>query len=108
MTVDMNKYQEFTRTTAVYPKKQAINYLALGLNEEAGEVAGKFKKIMRGDTTFDASLPGIIAELGDVLWYVARLADELGLDLAQVAEANVDKLTDRMDRGAIRGNGDAR
>lgn len=106
--MDMNEYQEFTRTTAVYPKHSAVAYLGLGLAGEAGEVADKVKKVLRGDFTFEASLSSIVAELGDVLWYIARIADELDVDLADVAAVNKDKLTDRKGRGAIRGSGDTR
>ncbi|MCW3068345.1 MAG: hypothetical protein JWL67_970 [Solirubrobacterales bacterium] len=47
-------------------------------------------------------------ELGDVLWYVAQIASELGLDLDQVAEANLEKLLSRQRRGVLSGSGDER
>lgn len=100
-----NEYQVFTRTTAIYPKEQAIEYVALGLASEAGEVAGKIKKKIR-DGVFDRS--ALAHELGDILWYVARLADELDIDLADVFEMNIEKLQSRLERNALQGAGDDR
>ena len=90
MTFD--EYQKFTKTTAFYPQEAAVGYCALGLSGEAGEVANNVKKIIRDkqDKTAD-----IVDELGDVLWYIARLADELGVDLSEVVDFNVDKLERR-------------
>ena len=88
----------------------AIYYLTMGLASEAGEVAGKVKKALRdegGNISQERSM-AIADELGDVLWYVARLADELGWDLNQVARSNLKKLADRKARGAIGGDGDNR
>lgn len=80
-------------------------YPALGLASEAGEVLGKIKKKIRdGEMDTDA----ICSELGDVLWYVAILADDLGISLSQVAVNNTDKLIDRADRNVLGGSGDNR
>ena len=77
---------------------------------EAGEVADKVKKVLR-DRQGNFS-PEVIAdlqlELGDVLWYVAQLATELGLELEQIAQANLDKLASRAARNVIGGSGDRR
>ncbi|WEL19255.1 nucleoside triphosphate pyrophosphohydrolase family protein [Candidatus Nanohalococcus occultus] len=101
--MDFNDYQSKTEETAVYPEDEAIHYLALGLNGEAGEVAERVKKSIRDGNDLDLE-----KELGDVLWYLARLADELGFDLDDVAETNLDKLFDRKERGKIHGDGDNR
>lgn len=87
-----NSYQNFTRTTAFYPQESAIGYCALGLAGEAGEVANNVKKIVRDKVDKTAA---IVDELGDVLWYIARLADELGVDLSDVVDFNVEKLERR-------------
>ena len=82
----------------------------LGLVGESGEFAEKFKKILRDkegklDSETNAEL---LKELGDVLWYVAQIAAELGLSLDDIAEHNIKKLYDRMDRGVLQGSGDNR
>lgn len=107
-------YQRQTDNTAVYPGKgtggkEAITYCALKLAGEAGEVAEKVGKILyRGDVT-SAPLQEILAkELGDVLWYVARLCTELNISLTDVASQNLEKLADRAERGVIKGSGDNR
>lgn len=106
-----NGYQKATAQTAKYPPDQALEYLSLGVASEAGEVAGKMKKWIRdGDSkmTREEWVQAMSSEIGDVLWYCARLADELGLSLSQIAEDNMDKLLDRKARGVIGGSGDNR
>lgn len=109
--MDFNEYQQKSRKTAAYPAiGHAVIYPTLGLVNEAGEVAGKIKKVFRdkngeiGPETRDA----LKAELGDVLWYIAQVCTELELKLDDVAEANITKLYDRMERGKIKGDGDNR
>ena len=87
-----------------------IVYPTLGLTNEAGEVAGKVKKIFRdrGGQISDADREALKHELGDVLWYLTQICTELDLTLAEVAEANLVKLFSRQARGAIRGDGDHR
>ncbi len=106
-----NNYQKATAQTAKYPPQMALIYLSLGIASEAGEVAGKMKKWIRdGDSkmTREEWVQAMSSEIGDVLWYAARLADELGLSLSQIAEDNMDKLLDRKARGVIGGSGDNR
>lgn len=85
-------------------------YPVLGLTGEAGEVSDKFKKIMRDKhgVIDDADKEDIKKELGDVLWYVAIIADILGIKLEDVAVTNTVKLKSRKERGKISGNGDNR
>ena len=108
--MNFNEYQKLARSTAIYPEEYKVVYPALGLCGEAGEVAEKVKKTVRGDTALnDGIIRGNIAhELGDVLWYVATLADDLGFDLETIAKWNVDKLQRRMKSNKIKGNGDNR
>jgi NTP pyrophosphatase (non-canonical NTP hydrolase) len=108
-------YQEQSKKTAVYSKSDGnlnypLTYPALGLLSEAGEVAGKIKKVIRdnGGIIDEAKKADIAAELGDVLWYVSQISTELGVSLADVAQSNLDKLLSRMDRGVILGSGDNR
>jgi NTP pyrophosphatase (non-canonical NTP hydrolase) len=103
--MELNEYEEFTRTTAVYPKKDALSYLLFGLCEEVGELHGKVKRLIRDDK-FDAE--GFIFELGDVLWYLTRLADETEVGIEEVVRRNVKKLTERKNKDTIKGKGDYR
>lgn len=73
----VNEYQEFTRTTAQYPSSLAIAYTRLGFLGELGEVANKYKKVLRGDYELDAVKEDLIAESGDLCWYFVRYLDEL-------------------------------
>ena len=105
-------YQQRAWKTAFYPgKRSGFNlYTVVGLCGEAGEVAEKAKKIFRdrnGDpTNRDVDVIGL--ELGDVLWYIAAIASELGLSLGEVAEVNLRKLESRRVRGKLSGEGDER
>ncbi len=109
--MDFSEYQAKASSTATYPViGDAVIYPTLGLANEAGEVAGKIKKIFRdkGGVLADADRTALKAELGDVLWYLAQLATELNLSLDDIAEHNIAKLLDRKSRGKIRGDGDDR
>ncbi|GAB4338851.1 MAG: nucleoside triphosphate pyrophosphohydrolase family protein [Phototrophicales bacterium] len=91
-----------TNNTIVYP--------TLGLVNEAGEFAGKIKKIFRDKAGVfsDEDKAALKSELGDVLWYLTQICTNLGLTLEEVAEANLDKLFSRLERGKIQGDGDNR
>ena len=109
--MNFTEYQQKAKNTAKYPViGHGVIYPTLGLTNEAGEVAGKIKKVFRdkdgiiSEETRDA----LKAELGDVLWYLAQVATELNLSLDEVAEHNIAKLLDRQARGKIRGDGDNR
>lgn len=103
--MNANEYQNWTRTTAIYPKDRALDYLGLGLTSEAGEVSGKLKKRIR-DGGIDVM--SLIDEIGDVYWYLARLCDEIGFSTESVLKRNFDKLEDRKNRNVIKGSGDNR
>jgi NTP pyrophosphatase (non-canonical NTP hydrolase) len=108
--MDLDDYQQAARRTAVYPEFHRVIYPALGLASEAGEVAGKIKKVLRdqGGDFAQAPIDALKDELGDVLWYVAVLAADLGLSLDQIARDNLAKLQSRLARGRLGGAGDAR
>ena len=108
--MNANSYQQWTISTAIYPgagtgNDAELSYLGLGLNGEAGEVADKIKKHLR-DGKLD--IGGIVYELGDVCWYVARLAESLGYSLEDVLEINHSKLESRKTRDVLTGSGDER
>ena len=107
----ISQYQELSRRTATYPGAgDNIVYPTLGLAGEAGEVAEKVKKLLRDDggVLSEERRAALAAELGDVLWYVAQVATEAGLDLEEVAQGNLDKLLSRQQRGVLSGSGDQR
>jgi NTP pyrophosphatase (non-canonical NTP hydrolase) len=113
--MNFSEYQTQSRVTATYPRTgHNFIYPTLGLVGEAGEVAEKIKKLMRDKGVEDPTLVSeadrmeIKKELGDVLWYVAQLSTELGLDLSLIAEANIEKLRSRMERAVLHGDGDNR
>ena len=109
--MDFNDYQTKSRKTAGYPAiGHAVIYPTLGLVNEAGEVAGKIKKVFRDKdgNISEETREALKAELGDVLWYLAQTCTELELSLEEVASANLTKLLDRQARGKIQGDGDNR
>lgn len=106
----LNDYQQKALETAVYPEQYKIIYPALGMNGEAGEVADKVKKVLRdNDCNFTPERKVEIAkEIGDVLWYCATLANDLGYTLQEIGEMNYEKLRSRQMRHKLGGSGDNR
>ena len=107
----LNGYQAEAWKTAIYPcKGHNLIYPVLGLNGEAGEIAEACKKMMRDDNnhlTLERKAD-IIKEVGDVLWYVSALCQELNIPMEKVARMNLQKLSSRQKRGKIQGSGDHR
>jgi NTP pyrophosphatase (non-canonical NTP hydrolase) len=109
--MNFNDYQAKAHKTAKYPViGHGVIYPTLGLANEAGEVAGKIKKLFRDKNGYitEETREALKAELGDVLWYLAQVATELDLTLDDIAESNIAKLYDRLERGKIQGDGDNR
>ena len=116
--MNLNVYQEEIKQFAVYPdanthRKAEFDYLTLGLCSEAGEVAGKVKKLYRDGGFSYWNLPedrkdALRAELGDVLWYAAMLCSCLETTMEEVAEGNFHKLSARKASNTIKGDGDNR
>ena len=107
------QYLNEARKTAQWGFDQdPVLYCAIGLFGEAGEVANKLKKTkitgMRGDVELSDIRDELIGEIGDVLWYAAMLANQLGISFEDVATRNIEKLADRANRGVIKGNRDKR
>ncbi|MGB7338503.1 MAG: nucleoside triphosphate pyrophosphohydrolase family protein [Phototrophicaceae bacterium] len=111
MQTKYGHYQEQSRKTYNdINVNDPIVYPTLGLVNEAGEFAGKIKKIFRdkeGEFSEDDK-EALKGELGDVLWYLTQICTNLGFTLEEVAEGNLDKLFSRLDRGVIGGDGDNR
>ena len=109
--MNFEEYQEQVGKTSIFPDDgRAYIYATLGLSGETGEVAEKIKKIIvnKNGVISEESKKEIKKELGDVLWYLSQLATELNLSLEEVAEENVRKIYDRMERGVLKGDGDNR
>ena len=107
----MSEYQKKANDTAIYPESHKVLYPALGLAGEAGEVANKVKKFFRDgydQETFEQKKIEVASEIGDVLWYCAALARDIGFDLDTIAKENISKLRSRKKRGTIGGEGDNR
>ena len=107
---DLDMYQQVAKTTAIYPREQAIIYPTLGLTGEAGEVANKVKKIIRdgSNKNDDRMVSEIKSEIGDCLWYIAVLANDIDCKLSDIANLNLIKLANRKEKGTIGGSGDKR
>jgi len=108
--MNLHDYTKATNETAIYPEagtgaRIELYYLALGLTSEAGEVAGKVKKLIRDDTYDQEALA---QELGDIFWYLVRLCTAIGITPEEVLQKNIDKLMNRKRKGTIRGSGDER
>lgn len=108
---DFDEYQKQCKKTAVYPKiGKSFIYPTLGLVNEAGEFAGKVKKIFRDDygEITKEKRNDLIHELGDIMWYIAQITTEFGLNMSDIAEENIKKLSSRKSRGTLHGSGDNR
>jgi NTP pyrophosphatase (non-canonical NTP hydrolase) len=108
--ITLDEYQCTAMSTAIYPNDGTISYLALALCEEAGEAAGKVKKVLRDKSGefSDTDKKYIALELGDCLWYIANLAHATGYSLSDIAEMNLIKIEGRVRRGTLHGSGDNR
>ena len=109
--MDLDDYQRGAlRTAAARDKHNELLHLVLGLVGEASEIAEKFKKWVRDLDSDESRIDrtDIAKELGDVLWYLAVLADYLDRSLDDIAVANLAKLASRQQRGVLGGSGDDR
>lgn len=109
-TMELDEYQEKAMSTSAYPSTYEIVYCALGMGGEAGEAQEKVKKVLRdkGGKFSEEDKRLIALEIGDVLWYCANLANNLGYKFSAVAQMNIDKCASRKKRGKLKGSGDER
>lgn len=108
--MQLSEYLELTHKTAIYPEAGTgsnleLYYLSLGLVSEAGEVAGKVKKLIR-DGKLD--IGNLAYELGDCFWYLVRLCDAIGYSPEDITTININKLLKRKENGTLSGSGDNR
>lgn len=108
MTLD--EYQKLALRTSNHSRKNELFHLVLGLAGESGEITEKMKKWVRDQDSDEAKLDkdDLAKELGDIMWYVAVLADYLGVPLDEVGTKNIDKLASRQKRNQLAGSGDNR
>lgn len=113
--MDFSEYQEKTILTDVgcdnaHNLSPKWMYYLLGIAGETGELMEKMKKLFRDDAgqMTPERLEAVKLEMGDILWYLASLSYHLGIDFDEVAQANIDKLFSRKDRGKLHGDGDHR
>lgn len=102
--ITFDKYQEMAAATRL-PSSDAT-YAILGLAAEVGEFHGYLAKCIRDNQDHD--LTTMMKELGDILWFVSAICDDLEVSLEDVAAMNLMKLYDRKERGKIKGSGDNR
>jgi NTP pyrophosphatase (non-canonical NTP hydrolase) len=112
LKMNFDEYQKRALTTAhaTDDEFKDLMHWILGVNGESGEIAEKIKKIIRDKNgkVSEEDRSELAKEIGDVLWYLAVLADHLGLSFEEVANSNLDKLKSRKNRGVIGGSGDNR
>ena len=115
----LDEYQKEARKTAIYPRFEeesgktpvlSLVYPVLKLAGEAGEVSEKIGKLLRdkNGALDPEDKTELVKELGDILWYVANIAEDLGVSLGTVGEININKLRSRKERGKLKGSGDNR
>lgn len=103
-------YQQASADTRVYPEQYKVVYPSLGLSGEVGETLELVKKALRdeGGNFSEERLEKLHKEIGDILWYIAALCEDLGFDMGAVAAGNLEKLQSRKERGVLAGSGDNR
>lgn len=111
--MDFNEYQKIASTTAHFNEENEmykLMYVTMGVAGETGELVEKVKKLIRNDkgVLTEEKRAGIVAEMGDVLWYLSQLSALLDVPFEAAAQANVQKLKDRAARGVIKSEGDNR
>lgn len=110
MTFDEYQQQALTTVLSTDDEFKDLLHWILGVNGEAGEIAEKIKKIIRdkhGELSVEDKAE-LAKEIGDVLWYLAVLAHQLGVSFDKIATQNIEKLQSRQQRGVLGGSGDNR
>lgn len=112
--MNFNEYQKKSQETWIFDYKNDEMRSILGLVGESGEIAEKYKKMLRGDKKYQGSdgrycfVHELFSECGGVLYYLARICDYGGFSLEEVTNHNIEKLQVRKKKGTIKGSGDER
>lgn len=105
--MNMNDYQAQAFESCL-PSAYQTNYLIPGLAAEAGEVSGVFAKWVRDGGDYQVLRENIKKALGDCLWFITMCGRYFNYSLSEIAQANVEKLQSRKERGVLSGSGDNR
>lgn len=103
--MDLNSYQQLAQLTDRVPSRSAVGagidlmVPLLGLAGETGELLSEYKKRLRDGESHLLFKEKICEELGDILWYIANVAEKFGLSLEDVAQKNLDKANGRWGHG---------
>lgn len=103
--MEINEYQEKVLTTAVYPNQNSvrgIEYTLFGALGELGEIANKYKKILRKEQNVYNHREDFMEEAGDALWYLMAFLKELGYTAEYAAQHNINKLQVRKVEGTLK------
>ncbi len=101
----LNEYQHEALSFRLPSADEA--YALFGMVGEVGELYGYIAKVIRDGEKADHQ-DYVKKELGDILWFISAIAYDHGLQLQEIAQANVEKLRSRSERGTIQGSGDNR
>lgn len=100
--MDLNEYQRRANETDQQPSEQSrdsdlrsVLVPLLGLSSEVGELLGEYKKRVRDGESYNQFTNRAKEELGDLLWYLSNVATKFGLTLDEVAQTNLQKITNR-------------
>ena len=109
--MELNEFQKKALATRLHTANK--EYIRNGLVAEVGEYMGHYSKMQRdghkwGFDEFSNNARLRRKEIGDILWFVAALAEDEGMSLDLVAEEVISKLQDRKNRGVLQGSGDER
>ncbi len=108
--MNFKTYQAKANALNIVAKEFKLFHAVLAVGGEAGEIMEKFKKLYRDKRGIldEEFITDMSKELGDVLWGIADLATQLGLNLDDIATQNIDKLESRRKRKMLQGSGDNR
>lgn len=93
----MQMFVEYAEKAALFQKREGLTWASIGLASEAGEVCGEVKKYIEreGESLTADRREALVLELGDTLWFLTTICNELGVPLQTVAARNIDKLVKR-------------